>query len=47
MLDINTLRESQFHYGSIKTLRKKLELKKFQEWSQFHYGSIKTRYEIC
>ena len=33
--------ESQFHYGSIKTLQDTITYIK-SEQSQFHYGSIKT-----
>ena len=37
--------ESQFHYGSIKTIRPKKVFPKLAP-SQFHYGSIKTRETI-
>ena len=39
---INHLKESQFHYGSIKTPTSVRSRVVLPQPSQFHYGSIKT-----
>ena len=38
---VSSLDQSQFHYGSIKTILNSKKLAHFA-MSQFHYGSIKT-----
>ncbi len=37
------VKESQFHYGSIKTIIKYARKDEDKLASQFHYGSIKTK----
>ncbi len=42
ILRLKFTRESQFHYGSIKTMFDNALVLRFHPESQFHYGSIKT-----
>ena len=43
---VYSISESQFHYGSIKTIYRAIEVVK-NITSQFHYGSIKTVNKTC